>query len=84
MRLKIINKQGNLDATFIQNLSQTSGLQTFNSPQTPIFTLQPNELGYSIMGEAIFPYSFSEFSFSLDVISNNEALELEKIEQMEP
>jgi len=32
------------------------------------------------MGEAIFPYSVSEFSFTIDVISNVETLELEKIE----
>jgi len=32
------------------------------------------------MGEAIFPYSVAEFSFSLDVLSSQENIELEKIE----
>lgn len=52
----------------------------------PFLTFQPNkgDIGYSIIAESIFPYSVSEFSLTLDVLSTLETIELEKIDQMEP
>lgn len=86
IRLKIINKEGISEASFAKNIAQCSNIQTFNLVELPFLTFQPNktDVGYSIIAESIFPYSVSEFSLTLDVLSTLETIELEKSEMMEP
>jgi hypothetical protein len=87
MRLKIIDKSGGEEdptnesqATKLQGFSET----TLNACKTEKITFQPNEKGYSIICETIPPYDIFALNLDVEMLTNSEALELERVENVEP
>ncbi|CAI2360433.1 unnamed protein product [Moneuplotes crassus] len=92
MRLKIIDKScpdddlgANSQLSLNQKLSESSSITTLNLCRTEKITFQPNEdKGYSIICEGILPYDVFGIDLELEMITNREELELERIEMVEP
>jgi hypothetical protein len=90
MRLKIVDKSGQQgegedELSLNQKLSESTSITTLNAVKTEKITFQPNgDKGYSIICEAILPYDVFTITFDLEMITNHQELELERIEMLEP
>lgn len=89
MRLKIIDKSGQQgegedELSLNQKLSESTSITTLNAVKTEKITFQPNgDKGYSIICEAILPYDVFAVTFDLEMITNHQELELERVEMLE-
>jgi hypothetical protein len=92
MRFKIIDKANNdVDPTndekamtLNQRLVENNSITTINACQTERITFQPNKKGYSLICETIPPYDVFSLNLDLEMVTNKEELELERIELVEP
>lgn len=93
IRLKIIDKSGSdIDVhdkdrplTMNERLVENTSITTLNACSTETITFQPNNgKGYSLICESMPPYDLAALNLDLEVISNKDNLELERVEMMDP
>ena len=93
MRMKIIDKAGlemdpeddDKPLSLNQKLVESTSITTLNAVNTEKITFQPNkDKGYSLICETMAPYDVYFLNLDLDMITNREDLELERIEMVEP
>lgn len=93
MRFKIVDKAG-LDSdpndsekplSINQRLSESTSITTLNSCRTEKITFQPNnDKGYSLICESMAPYDIFTINLELEMLTNKDNLELEKVDMIDP
>lgn len=90
--MKIVDKSGHevdpadneRPLSLNEKLIETSSITTLNSGKTEKITFQPNNKGYSLICETIPPYNIFALNLDLEMITNKETLELERVEMVDP